>query len=287
MPDNSPRPFDGKLALIAPFTVGGVVAGMLIAAAFFTDRPDQPPAAPAPAPQPAPLTAAPKAAAPPPLRRPELITTAMEAASAAASGAAPRSTAALVGRAFVLRIPFGCPGVPAAETAQAVATFDPEGRTVRLSARPAVWTTTPLVQGLPNAAEIESVEGFWLPRPWALAEGCPPSNLAPPPATPTSAAASTLGFASLHEAQDSRVAARRERPYEFVRRLAADDLAAASHGYSLLLEGRLAAFADGNAIRCWVESPNHRPICLYATDLTRVAFEDADTGASLTEWRLD
>jgi hypothetical protein len=52
----------------------------------------------------------------------------------------------------------------------------------------------------------------------------------------------------------------------------------------MLLEGELAAFPDGNALNCWMESAMHRPVCLYSVRLSHVAFEDARDGKVLAEW---
>jgi hypothetical protein len=60
--------------------------------------------------------------------------------------------------------------------------------------------------------------------------------------------------------------------------------AAPVQGYRLVLEGRMAAFADGRAIRCRSDMRDQRPVCIGAFQLDRVAFEDTD-GKMLSEWR--
>ena len=156
---------------------------------------------------------------------------------------------------------------------------------VGLTAAPAVLTTLPLVQELKNADRIEEAEGFWAPRPWTFSEACPPRRDIPAPATPTPPAPPTLGLVQLFEAGGSRVLRRDGRSYEYVRKLADQDPRLLSHAYWLLLEGRVVGYADGQAIHCWAESADHRPLCLYAVAFDRVAFQDAADGKVLAEWR--
>ncbi len=92
----------------------------------------------------------------------------------------------------------------------------------------------------------------------------------------------SLGLAMFHDAGASRVERRSERPYEHVVKLDAGG-ADQPQSFDLRLEGRIASFADGAAIRCWSESAEHRPTCLFAVELDRVAFEDAK-GAVLADW---
>lgn len=286
MPDNRQGPPDRKLALIAPLAIVAVAAvavvSMLIVRAVRhpTERPAAIAVTPAPLDLAAPLPA-------PPLSRTDIIQEANAVAASFAAGTAPSGAVSdpMVGRRFVVRIPFGCEGSPTSATAQATVDYDASKRTVRLSARPGIWTSLPLVQGLPGAGKIESVEGFWIPRPWTYSNGCPPPHDVPVPTTPTPAAPPTLGLARVFETDGSRVLQRGTRPYEFVRRLPEDDASILSHTYRLVLEGRIVGYARGRAARCWSESPDHRPLCLYAVDFDRVAFEDAADGAIMAEWR--
>lgn len=274
-----------NLDLIAPVTIGLVVAAIL---AWVILRPqEKPPAPPPPAPEPAVIQPPPKIVEPePPLTRAEIIAASQAAASAYAAGESPDAAKdPLVGRAFTLRIPFGCDG-PQVQPggAQAYYELDPKGRSIRLSARPATWSQLPLIQGLPDADRPENVEGFWIPRPWTSADACPPRRDQPAPASPTPPAAPTLGLARLFDAGASRVAQRRNRPYEYV--VKAEDGAALTppEGFELEIEGRITGFPDGRAIRCWSESADHRPVCLFAVTFDRVAFEGAD-GTPISEWK--
>jgi len=277
MSDHRPRSPDRKFALIAPIAIG--VAAIIVLVLVLT-RPE--PVAPPP-PQPPPLVPAPAAPAPPATAtRADLIAAATAAADAYASGSA-HGGKELVGRRFVVRLAFGCGG-PVADPgpAQAYYQYVPTGPALRLVARPATWTDLPLIRAASGAAPAETVEGFWIPRPWLTGETCPKRRDVAPPATPTPVEAPSLGLAMFHDAEASRVERRSERPYEHVVKLDGGD-GDQQRSFDLRLEGRIASFADGAAIRCWSESAEHRPTCLFAVDLDRVAFEDAK-GAMLADW---
>lgn len=64
-----------------------------------------------------------------------------------------------------------------------------------------------------------------------------------------------------------------------------EPLEAPTGGYRVVLEGRLASFPDGRAIRCRASSPDQRPVCIAAIRLDRVAFTNADASVLLSEWR--
>jgi hypothetical protein len=290
MQDNSPRPWGRKRALIAPLVIF-VLLVAIIAIALSVNAHRQKlaraPVAPAPALAPAPAPAAMQDLPVPPLDRADLVQDA-NAAAAAYSNAATSSPirSPLIGRRFVVRIPFGCngPGAPSA-TGQADVELDPATNTLKLLVRPSIWTNLPVVQDLATVNKIETVEGFWIPRPWVNSEACPPKRDVALPATPTPIAAQTVGLARIFEKGGSRILMRGDQPYQFSRKLGKDDAELLSDTYRLVLEGRLVGFGNGQASHCWSESADHRPICLYAVEYDRVAFEDARTGAVLAEWR--
>lgn len=287
MPDNSPRPTSRKRLLIAPLVIFLVMTAIVLGAVVVhkTREKTRPQPAPVALPAAAPLaTVMPE---PPPLTRTELVQNANAAADAYAIGAKPSlAKSALIGRSFTMRIPFGCGGPGgAAPSAQEDVELDPATLSLKLTAQPATWTSLPLFQGVPGADRIEAVEGFWIPRPWASSEACPPVRDTPMPATPTPAAAQTLGLAQVFEKGGSRVLMRGGRPYQSVAKLPKDDANLFDHAFRLVLEGRIVGYGDGRAIHCWSESPDHRPICFYAVDYDRVAFEDAATGDTVAEWR--
>jgi len=283
MPEHRPSPPDRKLTLVAPLALVAIVI-VLAVVGYLMSR-----SRPAPAGTPraaAPPTVAALPRPEPPLNRAELVTAANTAAADYASGGAPPpASAAMVGRRFSIRIPFGCEGPRVvASSAQASVEYDAARKTVTLAAQPAILTTLPLIQQLKDASKVEDAEGFWIPRPWSLSEACPPRRDIPAPATPTPPAAPTLGLVQLFEAGGSRVLRRDGRPYQHVRKVDQQEPTLLSHTYSLLLEGRIVGYGDGQAIHCWAESPDHRPLCLYAVAFDHVAFEDAESGKVLAEW---
>ena len=130
-------------------------------------------------------------------------------------------------------IRFGCTGDVNAPKAFSVA-FDEADRTLRIRAAPNLTRDDPAVAAIAGDA-VEAVEGFWLPRPWLLADGCPalpsPSQLAPadaeaaadtPPAAVAPAATQRIGIARFFTKTDFRTGRRDQRPYEAVSVLAAD-----------------------------------------------------------------
>ena len=241
-----------------------------------------PPAAPAvDAPHP------PIPSAPPALNRMDLIQGATAATAAYASGKPLQERDPLVGRSFAIKIPFGCDGPQStADRSQAYFAVDEKKGSLRLAANPADFTSLPLIQGLPDVAKIEAVEGFWIPRPWSSSEACPPNRdmSVPIAAAPPTPSPQVLGFAEIFEKGGSRILRRDGRPYESTQKTAGPP-DPASRAYRLIVEGRIVGFPDGQAIHCWAASPNQRPICLYAVTYARVAFENRDTGKTIAEWR--
>lgn len=280
MSDNRQRSPDRKFALIAPLAIGAAAIVVLVLVLVLT-RPA--PAPPAPEPPP-PVVAAPPAKVAPAavVSRADLIQAAAKAADAYASGA-PSQGADLIGRRFSVRLAFGCAG-PLADPgpAQAYYQVDAKASSLRLVARPSIWTDLPLVRAAPTPAGTETVEGFWIPRPWLTGDQCPKRREVAPPATPTPVEQPSLGLAVLHGQDAARTERRGQRPYEHVLKLPPDSTAQ-GRVFELVLEGRISGFADGAAAHCWSESAEHRPVCLFAVDLDRVAFEDRD-GAVLADW---
>jgi len=251
-------------------------------------------AAPAPPPAPTPPTARPIPLPPPPLGRAELLQAITVAAGDFAAAATyPDAAAALAGRRFELRLPFGCAG-PGLEAASVRYTYDAQRETLKLTAAPQVWTETSWVRDLVGGERTEAIEGFWISRPWMLAETCPP--IPAPPATdsedaegapPSEQAApppspETVGLAQVFETGGSRLLRRGGRPYEVTRKAPASD-ALRSGAYRLVVGGRVLAGGDGQPIRCRSEHPDRRPTCLVRVEFERIAFENA-RGDVLAEW---
>jgi hypothetical protein len=287
MGDNKPTRQERKLLYIAPLIIG--VAILVVLAAVFIVLPQSPPA---------PMVKVPRKALPdvpahsaaaitpalPPLTRKDLIDNARNAAARFADGQPLPGDATLVGRNFSLRIAFACNGMQSGPAAQVSLNLDPANKSVTLAARPGDWTGLAQLQPAPGKTAIEAAAGFWIPRPWAYAEKCPPQRDYPVPATPTPATAPSLGLVQLSTASDSRVGQHGAHDYEFTRKITDADAAVLGHAYQLVLEGRITGFENGSALRCAAESPDHRPVCLYAVAFDHVAFEDADTGTVLANW---
>lgn len=307
MSENSQRPSGRKLTLIAPLVIVAVVGVMVLGSLFLKPGRGDGPSPPAPETAAPPPSVVAPPALPPPLTRSEVLARVASAASAAAAGVAePAGREPIINRPFRLRIPFGCDG-PASSAAgqQAYAEFDATRRTLKLVARPAVWTDLPMIRRLLPEGDVEAVEGFWITRPWTDSETCPPRRepAASAPTTPSDPAQAsapargpaivappasppeTVGLARLFAPGASRVIRRDGRPYAFVRKVPEGEAPTSAKGYRLVLEGRVTGYPDGRAVRCRSESPDRRPVCLVAVEFDRVAFEDGETGAVLAEWR--
>lgn len=286
MADNR-RSVRGRLGLLALLAIIAVAGFVLWTTWWAPSR--QPPAGPVAATSDTPPPSAilpPVKTTPPPLSRTDLILEAQaRAAGVPSPGEGSTGRDPLVDRRFSIRIPFGCGGPQiGGGTSQAYYEVDAERRTLKLVARPVDLAHHPLVTQSPEAKTIEALETFWVPRPWTRSDTCPPRRDRPASATPTPPSPQTLGLATISEVGASRLRRRAERPYELVRKAPDDEPLPLSASYSLVLEGRLAAFPTGGAVRCWSESPEHRPVCIYAVALDRVAFETPD-GQLLAEWR--
>ena len=249
--------------------------------------------------RPEPIDAEPVAADPVPvpgvpalttLNRADLLAATSQAASAYAAGEQMEGTDALVGRQFSIRIPFGCNG-PRPTQAEAAGdglarwSWGPENQTIQLSLIPGDWLNTALIAGT-SESDWEAVEGFWVPRPWLTAGDCSTVRADPLQSGAGAPSPQTVGLAAVFGADDSRVGRRNGRAYAFTIRPTGDTpLAAPTRGYRVVLEGRLAGFPDGRAIRCRASNPDQRPVCIAAMRLDRVGFTNADGSVLLSEWR--
>lgn len=247
--------------------------------------------APAPEPKATVTAPAPSVAPARPLDRLELLQTMDRAASAFAAGQQGVSPDSLVGRAFEIRMPFGCGGPQASSVISrpapeglAQAQWGPEGRTIVLSLSPADWTASALLSTGAAGSAWEAAEGLWVARPWLRTDGCP--SVAPDPLQTAAAPRSpqTVGLAAVFETGSSRVDRREGRAYRHVVRGQGDaPPSPPAAGYRLKLAGRLLGFPNGEAIRCSAQGGDQRPVCIAAVQLDTVAFESAD-GAVLSLW---
>lgn len=265
------------------------VVGVLLFRSYQAQSAKRPPPpqaqVPAPAPRPATTPPTPLAVTPPALGRADLLTAAAAAASEHAAGEAGEpADSPLAGRAFRLRLPFGCEGPSTSEEPPlAYWTYAEDRQSIRVVVRPENWTDSDFARGLAGAETIEAVEGFWITRPWLASEDCPARAADPVDGGRSAPTPETVGLASVFEAGGSRVQRRRERPYETTLRVEEGE-AVAPQGFRLLLEGRLSGFADGRAFRCRSSGPHQRPICIARVQISTVAIEDPATGRILDTW---
>lgn len=262
----------------------------------------------APEPVPAPKVEKPAVVVTPPLLdRAALLAEMDQAASNFASGSQ-ELNATLAGRRFKVRQPMGCgalitegavlPGV-------ASLTGGERAGDLRLTLNALDWTDE--MVGGAGLHGWEAAEGFWLSWPWLRTETCPraPVTSAAPvasnggsettqEASEGAAAAAlpavtpskqTAALVAVFEVDSSRLSRRMGRAYEYILRGQGDAPAVRdADGYSVVFEGRLAAFNGGHSIRCQAPVVDQRPVCAVAVHLERVAFETA-TGQLLAEWR--
>jgi len=269
-----------RQVIAAAVVVLFLVVGALALKDSWAPAPAPPAKAPAGARGPAIAAPQPLAVPSPYLGRAELLAAAAAASAAYAGGEAPNGPSGLVGRTFRLRIPFGCSG-PGQDGDDAYWQYDEKTRTLRIRAAPTDWSDTAWVAQVAGDTAFDAVEGFWIPRPWSNADECPPPVAAgEAPAAPSP---QTFGVAEFFEPGGSRLQRRGARAYEHVLKI--DEPPAGRPVLSLVLGGRITGFADGQAVRCHGDTPDHRPVCLAAVDLDYVAFEDQGSGAILAEWR--
>lgn len=308
MGEDKPNPESRMQALIAPLIVSMVVLALVLAV-FFMGR--NQPKAPEPAsPPPEPVVASPVPAPVKPLSRRDLIESANIAAASAADGVNYAEGVSIVGRQFVMRIPFGCEAggymtqdaESGSDKNQLSARYDAKKRALTLLATPSNWNDLQPGKAGDAINPVEHIEGFWVAHPWSFAESCTGAalqadvQLPDPKDAPDSKEGSdapvellktdverTLGLARMFRTDGSRVNRRDGRPYKFVINLPKDDESALRQSYRLALEGRIDAFDDGAPMHCDVQS-GARPVCYYAVRVDRVAFEN-QRGEMLAEWR--
>ena len=240
------------------------------------------------------------------LDRAALLTAVAKAASATALGKKDEGEErGLDGKPFEIRVRFGClTGGPRRSVAGPFnVRFDAEDRTLRIRAAPDLTLDDPKIASRAGEA-AESVEGFWMYRPWLLAAGCPaapPASAtaaeAPQPgaeavenesaadaaAAPPALSAWRVGIAQFFSESDSRTRRRDQRAYEATKRLDADETPS-PQGYDLVLAGRLRKFPDGRVISCAVVSVDLPPECVVSAEFDRVSIVQPVTGEVLAQW---
>ncbi len=223
------------------------------------------------------------------LGRAELIALAAAAADTTAAGRPlPPEVAVAEGARFELRLPFGCTG-PAAEGSDAGMRwrYNADDGALRLHVAPVTWSARDWWPTDPVPA-IDSIEGFWIARPWTASEACPAS--APAGATGTEAVTlpgQTLAVAQFFVADDTRQGRRDAKPYETVQRIAADAVRGEG-GFALRITGRIASVPGGGPVLCRQPAGSEqRPICIVAITPDEIAIENPATGATIATWNVD
>jgi hypothetical protein len=252
----------------------------------------------------------------PPLDRAGLLTAVIQAASASAAGTeVPEAIASLDGRQFEVRVRFGCRG-PAKDIEQSWLgwSYDSEKRTLRVRAKPTISKQDPLVAGIADES-FESVEGFWIPRPWLLKATCPAAAALTPrpaesdeeaePAADSAKGSSTagakqlanateakgepvptaprVGIAQFFTSQDPRTRRRDSRPYSTVKTLP-EGTPVSSQGFNLVLSGRLRSLPGRGVIECVAKGADTPPECVVSAEFLRVWIERPDSREVIAEW---
>lgn len=240
----------------------------------------------------------------PPIDRAALLAAISQAASATAAGMDyPEALRRLDGRDFEFRIRFGCRG-PATRLSQEWLgwSYDAEDRTLRVRARPTISIDEPLVATL-GGEGFESVEGFWIPRPWLLQPVCPAAAAVEAPAespgstdtdepNPSSEGEQSdepvptgprIGIAQFFTSSDPRTRRRDMRPYEAVKTMP-EGSPISSQGFDLVLTGRLRALPGRGVIACSATNAQSPPECIVSAIFQRVWIEQPDPRQVIAEW---
>jgi hypothetical protein len=228
-----------------------------------------------------------------PYNRARMLLTVVRAASAHAAGQDDAKVQrTLDGKQFEVKLRFGCNGQgPLGDHGWSI---DPDGRTLRLRAVPTLTLNDDVVRNV-TTEKVEAVEGFWLSRPWLLEAACP---VAAPPAQSGSSASSKgedpqllpsgnprVGLAQFFGAEDSRTRQRLGQSFEAVIQLD-EGQKIGSHGFDLVVSGRLRARQDGRVILCSGQNPDQPPNCIVAAAIDQVRIENPDDKTVLAEWSI-
>jgi hypothetical protein len=223
----------------------------------------------------------------PPMSREQLLVATLRAASAFAAGTDDTELQKnLANKDYEFRIRFGCDGPGKAATDERFGwTYDAKTRALKVRATPALSPKDAPVKALAGEA-FETVEGFWLRRPWLLTPVCPKADegaaadeTAESPEVPAS---QSVGIAQFFTETGPRTMRRSGRPYEATKKLESDQ--PPSGGFDLVLTGRLVALPDGRVIACTRSQASERPVCLISVEFGKVSIERADTHEQLAQW---
>lgn len=273
--------------------------------------------------------------------RRQLLLAVNEAASAVAIGTDDTGAqAALNGRQFILKLPIGCEGESddalgwiydeASQRLTIKATPDITLKAIEdllplvLESEPAPSTDTAESNTATQTADnkmtvaatrppkIETADGFWIPRPWVLAESCPVSIIATDELegadtgnnsdkaagsekSETSksqanikdgnetTATPTVGIAHFYTAREPRIGRRNGQPYRITKRVTEAERPA-PQTLRLVIRGRLGPMPGGKIIQCAATDVNSRPRCVISASFDRISFENSDGSTVYAEW---
>jgi hypothetical protein len=217
----------------------------------------------------------------PPLGREQLLVAAMRAASDFATGSDDlKAQQALAGKKFEFRVRFGC-GEPGATQGDFSWSFDPATGALKVRAAPTLSANDAPVKAIAGDA-FETVEGFWIARPWLTTSACPRTDANPAPAPDRAPEWQTVGIAQFFAATGPRTLRRSGRAYEATKKLPHGEKPAA--GFDLVLSGRLAPLPNGRVIACTPSPQGGRPSCIISVEFGKVWIERADTKEHLADW---
>ncbi len=280
-----PSPRASRLAMAAGIVALGVVGGggFLLGQRSAPDRPvPVSPVVTVKDATPAPITS-PSGI----LARADLLALAAEAADATARGdGMPAAVRDAVGKSFAIALPFGCDGpADAGSDAGMRWRYDEAAGALRINVTPVTWSpgdwwTTD------GPSDAETIEGFWIPRPWTRSEACPAARASTTPegAAPVTLAGQTLAIGQAFGADGTRQGRRDGKAYASVLRMALDEVNW-SKGLALRLTGRLASGPNGGPATCRQPGgAEQRPVCLILISLEEVAIADPTMDTVLVTW---
>ena len=282
---NEPSPRASRLALtagvLAIMVVGG--GGFLLGQRSSQERQTpETPVAVAPAPSPSPTIGATRV-----LGRADILALAAEAADATARGdAMPASVRDSVGKPFTLSLPFGCDGPADADSKTAMRwRYDDAAGALRLDVFPITWSPSEWFAG-DAASNAETIEGFWIARPWTRSEACPASRTPAVPmgAEPVTLAGQTVAIGQVFGAGGARQGRRDGKAYSSVLRMDRADFDG-RQGLALRLSGRLGSGSNDLPVACRQPGgAEQRPVCMVFVVLDELAIADPVTDKALATW---
>ena len=211
------------------------------------------------------------------------------------------------GRRFELRLPFGCSGA-AAPDADTGWTYNEANGTLRVFVTPQRWTVQDWPLSAAQADAVESIEGFWIARPWTSSEACPAMPPQPEAASAETteenadetdsseeteaaeaisepSAPPTLAVGQVYTTESPRSGPRQGQAFRAVVRVAKGNVDT-SQGFRLRISGRLASAGGSAPAICRQALPSQHPVCLVTVSMDEVAIENPATGETLATWTL-